>query len=490
MKRIVDALGKLDGGKRACAVFVLCATTAMAQHPPTLTTLLSFDSTDGAGPDAVLVQGADGNLYGTTYEGGVNDLGTFFKIDLSGTPTTLYNFCSLSGCTDGDYPVGPLALATNGDFYGTTQLGGAIGAGTVFQITPSGTLTTLYTFCSQSGCTDGGYPLGGLIQAANGELYGTTTGGGANGQGTIFKITPSGTLTTVYNFCSLSLCTDGAEPFAGLVQANSGDFYGTTLGGGASGVGTIFTMTPNGTLTTLHSFNGGDGSEPTDPLIQATNGDFYGTTTYYGNDAHGAAYSGGTIFKMTPSGTLTTLYNFCSQIGCADGFYPVAGLIQATDGGLYGTTSQGGAAAGGTVYRMTPAGALTTLYNFCSKRECADGASPYTVPVQDTNGNLYGTTFFGGAKNAAGTVFSMSIGQGPFVKTLTTSGKVGAVVRILGTDLNGAISVSFNGTAAGPIIISATEITATVPDGATTGFVTVTMPTSTLKSNVPFKVLP
>jgi uncharacterized repeat protein (TIGR03803 family) len=287
--------------RRACAVFVLCATTAMAQHPPTLSTLLSFDSTDGAGPNGVLVQGADGNLYGTTYEGGVNDLGTVFKIDLSGTPTTLYNFCSLSGCTDGDYPVGALALAINGDFYGITQLGGANGAGTVFQITPTGTLTTLHTFCSQSGCTDGAYPLAGLIQAANGELYGTTTGGGANGQGTVFKITPDGTLTTLYSFCSLSGCADGLEPFAGLVQAPSGDFYGTTLGGGASGVGTIFKMTPSGTLTTLHSFNGGDGAEPTAPLVQATNGDFYGTTTYYGNDAHGGAYSGVRSSKSPPA---------------------------------------------------------------------------------------------------------------------------------------------------------------------------------------------
>ncbi|MGO4885140.1 MAG: choice-of-anchor tandem repeat GloVer-containing protein [Bryobacteraceae bacterium] len=462
----------------------------MAQHPSALGTLLSFESTDGAGPNSVLVQGSDGNLYGTTYEGGVNDLGTFFKIDTSGALTTLYNFCSLSGCTDGDYPEGTLALAINGDFYGTTQLGGANGAGTVFQVDSTGTLTTLYNFCSLSGCTDGAYPLAGLIQAANGELYGTTANGGANGLGTIFKISvTTGLLRTVYSFCSLSGCTDGLEPFAGLIQGKSGDFYGTTLGGGASGNGTIFKMTPTGTLTTLHSFNGGDGSEPTAPLVQAADGDFYGTTDYYGDDAHGAAYSGGTIFKITPSGTLTTLYDFCSQIGCADGYYPVAGLMQATDGALYGTTSQGGAAAGGTVYRMTPSGTLTTVYNFCSKKECADGATPYTVPVQDTNGNLFETTFFGGAKSAAGTVFSMSIGQGPFVKTLTTSGKVGATVRIIGTDLNGAISVSFNGTAAGPIIIAATEITATVPAGATTGFVTVTMPTSTLKSNVPFQVL-
>jgi uncharacterized repeat protein (TIGR03803 family) len=462
----------------------------MAQHPPTLTTLFSFDSTNGAGPTGVLVQGTDGNLYGTTYEGGVNDLGTVFKVESSGTQTTLYNFCSISGCTDGEYPEGALVQATNGNFYGITEYGGANGVGTVFQITSTGTLTTLYSFCSQSGCTDGDYPVAGLVQAINGDFYGTTVDGGANGVGTVFKITPSGTLTTLYNFCSQSGCTDGLEPFAGLVQANSGDFYGTTLGGGASGEGTIFKMTPSGALTTLHSFNGGDGAEPTAPLVQATNGDFYGTTTYYGNDEHGGAYSGGTIFKMTPSGALTTLYNFCSQVGCADGYYPVAGLMQATDGGLYGTTSQGGAAAGGTVYRMTPSGALTTVYSFCSKRECVDGASPYTVPVQATNGTLYGTTFFGGANGAAGTIFSLSVGLGPFVKTQTTSGKVGAAVNILGTDLTGATSVSFNGTAAVFEVVSSSLVTATVPTGATTGKVEVVTPGGTLSSNVPFRVLP
>jgi uncharacterized repeat protein (TIGR03803 family) len=406
----------------ALAVFVLCAATAIAQNAPTVTTLFRFDSTDGAGPNTALVQGRDGNFYGTTYEGGANGLGTVFKIDPSGTLTTLYNFCPQSGCMDGEFPEGALAQAPSGDFYGITEYGGTNGVGTVFKIAPGGTLTTLYSFCSQSGCTDGDYPVAGLVRAISGDFYGTTVGGGADGAGTVFKITPSGTLTTLYSFCAQSGCADGSQPFAGLVQAINGDFYGATSGGGASGAGTIFQMTPSGTLTTLHSFNGSDGLGPDAALVQATNGDFYGTTAYYGNDAHGAAFSGGTIFKITPSGTLTTLYNFCSQIGCADGYYPVAGLVQATDGALYGTTSQGGAGAGGTVYRITPSGALTTVYNFCSEAKCADGASPYTVPVQATNGNLYGTTFFGGAHGAAGTIFSLSVGSGPLVKTQTTSG--------------------------------------------------------------------
>jgi uncharacterized repeat protein (TIGR03803 family) len=452
----------INSVKRACAVFVLCAATAIAQPAPTLTTLFSFNSTDGAGPNAMLVQGTDGNLYGTTYEGGANGLGTVFKIDPSGTLMTLYNFCPQSGCTDGEYPEGALVEDTNGDFYGTSEFGGTNGLGTVFKITPRGTLTTLYNFCSQSGCTDGETPLAGLVRAAGGDFYGTTCCGGANGLGTVFKISPSGTLTTLYNFCAQSGCTDGLEPFAGLIQAINGDFYGTTLGGGASGEGTIFKMTPSGTLTTLFSFNGTDGAQPTAALVQAADGDFYGTTAYDGTDVHGGAYSGGTIFKITPSGTLTTLYNFCSQIGCADGYYPVAGLIQATDGRLYGTTSQGGAGAGGTVFRITPNGTLATIYSFCSQRRCADGASPYVGLVQATNGTFYGTTFFGGTNGGAGTIFSLSVGLGPFGETQTTSGAVGAAVNILGTDLSGASS----------------------------GKVEVVTPSGTLASNVPFRVLP
>jgi uncharacterized repeat protein (TIGR03803 family) len=312
----------------------------MALPGQTLTTLHSFGGADGGNPGG-LVQATDGNFYGATQWGGANDncylgglvgCGTVFKITSSGTLTTLYDFCSqYSGgnCTDGSAPVAGLVQATNGDFYGTTASGGlppldrAVGAGgTVFKITPSGTLTTLYSFDPDEG---GEAPSAALVQATDGNFYGTTSLGGEGGSGTVFKITPSGTLTTLYSFCAqnqligevgLRGCPDGAEPFAGLVQATDGSFYGTTADGGANGAGTIFKITLSegaGTLTTLYSFcsQGApyctDGSAPVAGLVQATNGDFYGTT------ANGGANNLGTVFKITPSGTLTTLYNFCSR---------------------------------------------------------------------------------------------------------------------------------------------------------------------------------
>ena len=248
---------------------------ALSLSAQTFTTLHSFDNTDGAFILAGLIQATDGNFYGTAYEGGANcspdGCGTIFKITPGGALTTLHSFCSQSNCTDGEYPEAGLIQATNGNFYGTTYEGGANcapdGCGTIFKITPSGTLTTLYNFCSQSGCSDGYYPEAGLIQASNGDFYGTTTFGGAGGVGTVFKITPSGTLTTLHSFCSQSNCADGEYPEAGLIQATNGNFYGTTYaGGGANSRGTVFKITPSGTLTTLYSFcpQSGcpDGSDP------------------------------------------------------------------------------------------------------------------------------------------------------------------------------------------------------------------------------------
>jgi len=509
-------LGKLNWGKRAYAVLVLCAATAIVLPAQTFTTLFSFDVTDGKTPYAGLVQAINGDLYGTTYAGGANNAGTVFKITPSGTLTTLYSFCAQSGCTDGGNPGAGLVQAANGDFYGTTVGGGAnsnadacfdinisfeTSCGTIFKITPNGTLTTLYSFCAQSGCTDGGSPLAGLVQAPNGDFYGTTgTGGNTNcfggGCGTVFKITPTGMLTTLYSFCAQSGCMDGANPYAGLVQATNGDFYGTTCGsgptcdGGGSGPGTVFKITPSGTLTTLYSFCSQtgctDGEYPIAGLVQATNGDLYGTT--WG----GGANDLGTIFKITPSGTLTTLYAFCAQSGCTDGGNPGAGLVQATNRDLYGTTEELGANGTGTVFKITPSGTFTTLYSFCSQGGfpvCTDGANPFAGLVQDTNGDFYGTTYAGGA-SGWGTVFSLSVGLGPFVETQTASGKVGAVVEILGTALARATSVSFNGAAAGFTVVAPSLIAARVPPGATTGTVQVVTPSGTLSSNVPFRVLP
>jgi uncharacterized repeat protein (TIGR03803 family) len=457
------------------------------------TRLTSFHGTDGKYPNG-LVQGTDGNFYGTTTKGGALEDGTVFKITPSGARETMYSFCAKRGCADGGDPEGDLVQATDGNLYGTTLTAGAnIYYGTVFKITPAGTftLTTLHTFCSQSNCADGGNPEAGLIQATNGDFYGTTGYIGAYNGGTVFKMTPSGGLTTLYSFCAQSNCTDGSTPEAVLVQSTNGELYGTTAYGGAnsnacpSGCGTVFKITPAGTLTTLYSFcslsDCADGAVPFAPLVQATNGDLYGTTE------DGGANGGGTVFKITPAGTLTTLHSFCSLSNCADGANPVTGLIQATDGNLYGVTQNGGAAGGGgTVFKITPAGALTTLHSFCALSNCADGHFPYGL-IQATDGALYVTVIFGGA-NGLGTLVSLYVGLGPFVETRPASGEVGSTVEILGTNLTGASTVTFNGVTAEFTLKSPTLITATVPPGATTGEVQVVTPGTTLKSNVPFRV--
>jgi uncharacterized repeat protein (TIGR03803 family) len=468
------------------------ATAASVQF----TTLHSFDATDGNSPQAGLVQATNGDLYGTTY--GVlvphSSFGTVFKITPSGALTTLYGFCAQSGCADGAYPHATLVQATNGDLYGTTLQGGvgascsnAPGCGTVFKMTPTGTLTTLYNFCTQTACADGGQPSG-LVQAANGDLYGTTYIGGSYGSGIVFKITPSGTLTTLHSFDT----TDGANPVAGLVQAVDGNLYGTTLFGGNGTGGTVFKMTPAGTLTTLYSFCSQtgcpNGRQPFAGLVQASNGEFYGTTS------GGAAKDNGTVFKITTNGALTTLYVFCTQSQCTDGGGPEATLVQAANGDLYGTTNGGGARLQGTLFKITQSGALTTLYSFCALQKCADGGESYGGLAHDTNGQFYGTTSEGGDPNGCtrapcyGTVFSLSTGQSPFIETRPGAGKVGEAVTILGNSLTDATSVTFDGTAAAFTVVSAREITTTVPSGATSGKIQVTTPTGTLTSNIAFEI--
>ena len=476
----MQLLLKPNWGRSACALLLLFVTTAIALPAQTFTTLANFPQTDGANPRLMsLVQGADGNFYGTTCdlgcvgEGGANGFGTVFKVTPTGTLTTLYSFCAQTKCTDGAFPVAGLVLGTDGNFYGTTAYGGDSDSdGTVFKITSGGTLTTLHTFDS----TDGAYPYAALVQATNGNFYGTTSYGGANGYGTVFEITSGGALTTLHSFDD----TDGAYPEAALVQATNGNFYGTTFEGGTSGDGTVFTINSGGTLTTLHSFDGADGYLPVGALVQATNGIFYGTTLEGGTNGYG------TVFKITSGGTLNTLHNFDST----DGALPEAGLVQATNGIFYGTTLYGGtneacSVGCGTVFSITAGGTLTTLHNF----DATDGDDPFGGLVQATNGTFYGTTYSGGA-NAGGTIFSLGAGLGPFVKTLPTSGTVGAAVTILGTNLTGATSVTFNGTAATFTVVSKSEITTRVPTGATTGKVKVVTPSRTLSSNVSFRVTP
>ena len=462
---------------------------AAAGTAQTFTVLHDFDYTDGR-EGGSLVQGADGNLYGTTWLGGTNGQGTVFRMTTSGTLTTLYNFCALSNCVDGSVPDAPLVQASDGNFYGETYSGGRQNYGTVFKVTPSGTYKTLYSFCSQTNCTDGAYPGGGLIEGTDGNLYGVTAYGGvyyssqSNFAGTVFKISPGGKLTTLYSFCAQTGCSDGQEPFAPLLQASDGNFYGTTYEGGASGDGTVFRLTPKGVLTTLHSFDSTDGRWPTAGLIEATDGNFYGTTTYGATEN-----DDGTAFRMSPNGVLTTIHVFC--LGhCTDGARP-EGLIQAADGNLYGVTESGvgGEGISGSVYKMTLSGTVTKLHQFGF--DSSGGSNPSDL-IQDTNGTFYAGTLQGGegyCDYGCGIIFSLSVGLGPFVETQPTSAKVGKAVNILGTDLTSATSVTFNGTPATFTVVSPSLITTTVPAGATTGTVHVVTPGGTLSSNVPFRVI-
>jgi uncharacterized repeat protein (TIGR03803 family) len=499
---------RLSGGV-AFALFALLWATSSAFAGQVLTTLHSFCSGgSGTCPDgqtifAGLAQGLDGNLYGTTYNGGANGGGTVFKISTTGSLTTLYNFCAVSGCADGESVYAGLTLASSGTFYGVTQGGGANGYGTVFTITTGGALTTLYNFCSLAACADGGYSYGGLLQAANGNFYGTTYVGGGPGTGqagTMFSITPSGNLTTPYAFCSegngATECPDGSDAMGALIQGSDGNFYGTANNGGGNlgwgkglgNFGIVIKVTPAGTPTTLHIFGTAsgftDGVGPKAGLVQGNDGNFYGTTQF-----GGANGNYGTVFKITPGGTLTTLYGFCAASGCGDGANPAAPLIQANDGNFYGTTQFGGASGGGTIFRITSTGTLTTLYSFCGQASCSTGQYPFAGLFQATDGNLYGTTYQGGA-GGKGTVFRLSLGLAPFVELLPASAEAAATVTILGTKLTGATAVSFNGKAASFQVVSASEITATVPTGATTGTVVVTTPSGTLSGNVPFNVMP
>ncbi|HEV2378228.1 MAG TPA: choice-of-anchor tandem repeat GloVer-containing protein [Terriglobia bacterium] len=511
MRKITGRFGAAAG---VAALMGLLLAAAIAAPAQTFTTLHSFDGTDGANPQAALVQATDGNLYGTSPRGGgPNDQGTVFKVTTTGTLTTIYSFCALVSCIySGAQPLDGLLLASDGTFYGTA-LNGMNARGTVFKLTTTGALTVLYNFCAQTNCTDGATPHAGLIQANNGDFYGTTQAGGVNndsfcyyamgGCGTVFKITPAGTLTTLYSFCAQPNCADGDEPVAGLVQGTDGNFYGTTPAGGninscvsytSAGCGTIFKITPNGTLTVLHTFDVTDGSIPVAGLIQGTDGNFYGTTSQGGNLSACNAFGCGTIFKVTPGGALTTLYSFCAQANCADGSGPTAGLVQATDGNFYGTTSYGGSSTActggcGTIFRITPAGVLTTLHSF----DVTDGAQPSAGLVQATSGAFYGTTIQGGSYSCVyysgcGTIFRLSVGLGRFVETLPTSGKVGVTIKILGSNLKGASSVTFNGIPATFKVISPSEIGTSVPTGATTGPVQVVTPSGTLTSNVNFRV--
>ena len=331
--------------------------------------------------------------------------------------SVLHNFCA-NNCTaanagDGADPIAGLVFDTAGNLYGTTYNGGEYGLGTVFKVTPSGKEKVLYTF---RGAPDGASPYDRLLPDRRGNLYGTTSSGGAYNGGTIFKITPSGKESVLYSFCAQSNCTDGAAPVAGLVFDTEGNLYGTTLRGGAYagcgieygyGCGTVFKVTPSGKESVLYNFCAqsgcSDGESPYSTLIFDAKENLYGTTLAGGD--YGGPTSGGTVFKVTLSGKESVLHSFCEQSQCADGADPYAGLVFDRKGNLYGTTQWGGV-GGGTVFKITRSGKESVLYNFCGQSNCSDGLAPNGGLIFDKKGNFYGTTYWGGAY-AAGVVFKL-----------------------------------------------------------------------------------
>jgi uncharacterized repeat protein (TIGR03803 family) len=387
--------------------------------------LYSFDppgSTDGFTPGP-LIMGSDGNLYGTTQMGGTANEGTVYRLTPAGVETILHSFGTVAANNivdgndaDGEVPTGPLIQASDGNFYGVATFGGGnvdangqeINCGTVFKVTPSGSFSVIYTFLGNRkiggvGPNDGCNPSGTLVQGADGNLHGTTQGGGTNSFGTVFSVALGGSESIVYSFGNLP---DGEGPMAGLILGADGNFYGQTIQGGSSncsgeyGAGTFFKMTTAGVETVLYSFpcagslpGGGSGLGN---IVQGSDGNFYGLSNFGGtNDA-------GTIYRITPAGVETDLHSF-GAVG--DGSLPVGGLVLGGDGNFYGTTSEANAPNNtGTIFEFTLSGTETVLYIF---GPAPDGNSPHTSLVLGTNGSFYGTTNAGGA-NGNGTVFQFT----------------------------------------------------------------------------------
>jgi uncharacterized repeat protein (TIGR03803 family) len=456
----------------------------------TFSVLYNFGSNSGdpsrPAYSGIIAQGRDGNLYSTAPAGGTC-CGALFQITPAGKLKNIHNFTGNNN--DGAFPQGGVTLGTDGNFYGTTYEGGSVTAGAVFKVTPGGTYTTLYSF---TGGKDGAYPYAPPVEGNDGNFYGTTTAGGnttvcGSGCGTIYKITPAGVLTTLYEFD----ITHGYEPYGPLVLGTDGNFYGTTPAGTSANAGVVFRISPAGKFSLLFSFDGTHGETPFAGLVQGADGNFYGTTIY------GGSAGGGVVFKIAPSGKLTVLHNIN---GTTDGARPYGGLVLASDGNFYGANSNGGtvnsncADGCGTVFKITPKGAYSVLYKF----DYTTGATPYATPFQHTSGLVYGDSQVGGSGNVnpcstgnCGVFYSWKNTSLPaFVSLLPYSGKVGKTVEFLGQGFKGTTSVSFSGTAAKFQIVSDTYLTATVPDGATTGSVTVKTSAGTLESNRVFRVTP
>jgi uncharacterized repeat protein (TIGR03803 family) len=476
---------------RVSTLLFLWATMVISAHTQTFTKLLDLTPTTGEFPASPLVQGLDGNLYGTTSNAGAYGGGTFFQLTPSGTLSVLYDFCfnDNNNCPDGAEPAGSIVLAPDGSFYGTTK--GSFTGGedsTIYNITSAGSLTTLHTFCGFVSCSGAFASSGGLTLAGNGNLYGTSNppDGSSAYDNLVYSMTPSGTVQTRLKVCPNQICPTNAGPFGTLLQASGGYLIGPGPGG-TNGVGAIYKMSPLGTPSILYSncvdsaCHGGISTNT--PLVQNAAGNLFGTNLAGGGGPHCTISQGcGTAFQLVGT-AFTVLHPFCNWLNCLDGGRPTA-LIQGSDGNFYGATSSFGAHNGGVIFKVTNTHQYTVLHAFAT----ADGTVPQAALMQATDGTLYGTTTQGG--NQQGTIFKISLGLPAFVKTVQPAGKVGDSIVILGNGLTGSSSVTFNGAAATFTVVSDTEITATVPSGATTGSIQVVTPSRTLFSLVNFPIHP
>jgi uncharacterized repeat protein (TIGR03803 family) len=398
--------------KFACSLIFL-AVACSHVRAVSLNAIYNFtgSGTGGFYPNTNLLQGSDGNFYGTTGSGGSAGEGNVFKVTPAGTLTTVASFGGSTG-TSPNYE--NLVQDGAGNIYGTTENGGGSSYGTVFKLTPAGALSALASFT-------GTYESGsqGLMQGSDGNFYGTTEFEGSANDGTVFKITPAGVLTTLFSFNG----ANGINPNGRLVQGSDGSFYGTTYGMYNQPGGTVYKLALSGgvwTLTTLVAFNGADGAKPSAGLVLGTDGNFYGTTQYGGSTYSASPYNPGygTVFRMTPAGALTTLVSFTGPNGTA----PAASMILGSDGNFYGTTSGGGSTYGtnggngfGTIFMMNPAGTLTTLASFTGP----NGSEPYGSLTQGSDGNFYGTAEYGGSSyvpgsnSGYGVVFQLNLSEQP-----------------------------------------------------------------------------
>ncbi|MGA9471298.1 MAG: choice-of-anchor tandem repeat GloVer-containing protein [Terriglobales bacterium] len=467
------------------AVALLSVTTASAQ---TYTPLYTYPQT-GSGSSGItwpslLSQGQDGNLYSTIETNGAYNSGSVYKMTTAGVYTPFYSFCvEGSHCAStGGYPLGGVTLGFDGNLWGTTQNGGKYAVGTVFKITSAGTLTNVYSFTNGK---DDGVPNYPVFQGQDGNMYGVSEVPYGGEYGAFFKLTTKGKITA-----KLFDYSDGESPNL-PAQGTDLNFYGTTQYGGDAYIncGVVYKATAAGKIGVLHNFAEypNDGCQPIGVLVQGNDGDFYGTT--YGG---GTTNNNGTVFKISSTGAYTLLYSFTfgnpSSANPYDARHPVAGLTLGTDGNLYGVGEHGGTADHGAIFEITPTGTETVLHNFCAVN-CADGMLPTTPMVLHTDGKFYGNT--AGNSNGGESVFySFDVELQPFVKLVTWSAKDGATAEILGQGFTGTSGVSFNGTAASFKVVSDTYLTATVPAGATTGSVSVATSTGVLTSDRIFLVVP